>query len=55
MGYLIPTVIVTVILNRMYHKMFRVTYFSLQAVIFEWLACFIISTWIVGGLLGSIL
>ncbi len=48
---LIMILIVTFIINRLYHKIFHVTYFGFMPMIFEWFVCLIISGIIVGALL----
>ena len=42
----------TVKINQLYHKIFDITYFSLTAVITEWIICFIISGMIVSKVFG---
>lgn len=42
----IVTIIVAIILNRIYHKIFDVTYFSFGALITEWGVCLLIAAFI---------
>lgn len=39
-------IILTIVINRIYHKIFDVTYFSLGAVVKEWATCFAIAFFI---------
>ena len=41
--FLIPTIILTVVIFKIYHKIFNVTYFGLSAVMKEIVTMFIIS------------
>ena len=39
----VAIIILTIVINRIYHKIFDVTYFSLGAVVKEWATCFTIA------------
>lgn len=42
--------ILTIVLHTIYHKMFRVVYFSFQRVIVEWVGCYMISMFLLVAL-----
>lgn len=46
---IILTIVGGVKLNQLYHKIFDITYFSLTAVITEWICCFLLAGWIVSN------
>lgn len=54
MAILIVMLIVAFIINRLYHKIFHVTYFGFMSLIFEWFVCLIISGIVVDSLLKRI-
>lgn len=47
--FLVVVIICSIVINRLYHKLFDVTYFGCNAVIIEWFVSFII-----GGMLAGI-
>lgn len=47
---LILTIMITVSINRFYHKIFSITYFGFQPLITEWIVCFIIGMAIAGSI-----
>ena len=49
---IILIIVGTVKINQLYHKIFDITYFSLTAVITEWIICFLISAMIVTKVFG---
>lgn len=52
MFLLILFIVVTVAINRLYHKVFNVMYFGFAAVLTEWIICFLIAAVIVGAIIG---
>ena len=48
----IPIIILTVVLHRIYHKIFDVVYFSFSAYLREWGICLIISIFLCRTILG---
>ena len=53
--FIIVTIVLAVILWRLYHKIFHVVYFGMSAFFKEILVCFLIAYWITCQLLGSFL
>lgn len=51
MWVLILSVILTIIMNGIYHKIFNVVYFSFKALIVEWFVCYAINMAIIGSFL----
>ena len=47
---IILTIVGGVKLNQLYHKIFDITYFSLTAVITEWVCSLMLAGWIVSGI-----
>lgn len=45
---LVVLIIIAAAINRLYHKIFTVTYFSFKALAFEWLVCFILAMMVLG-------
>lgn len=54
MALIIALLVVTIIINRIYHKIFRVVYFSFTALATEWFFCFMGAMLVVGGFMKLI-
>lgn len=52
MFLLILFIVVTVAVNRLYHRIFNVMYFGFAAVLTEWIICFSVAAVIVGAIIG---